>query len=107
MSIVDVIAEGLRTGLPHPGDPENGVPAKTLLLPGMNFRSIPKELMEKFAADAGLPSSDVAKVFAEAIVNLIETKGNSDIVARPEPEPQEPIEEHKWSSPPARLRKED
>lgn len=94
MSIVDVIAEGFRTGLPHPGNPELKQPARTLVLPGMNFRGIPPEMMEKFAQDAGLPSADFPKLLAEALVHLIE-KNSWEIVERVIPEETPPVE-HVW-----------
>lgn len=104
MSIVDVITEGFRTGLPHPGDPDKGQPPRLLILPGMNFHGIPAELMQKFAEDAGLPSPDLPRLLAVALVNLIETTGNCEIVPKPERVVEELPEERTWSSSPYKFR---
>ena len=80
--VVDLIAERLPTGLVHPGD-EN-TPAKVLALPGFANRGIPPEMAKQFADEAGLPPNDAPKVWAEAIVHLIESDGGCVIVPRSE-----------------------
>lgn len=67
--------------LTHPGD-GNGA----ILLPVSTFRmaGIPPEQAEQFARDAGYPSVDVPRLIGEALVHLIETEGDSEIVPRSE-----------------------
>jgi hypothetical protein len=67
MTIADLIAENLPS-LTHPGD---GKPF-ALNLPVFRTAALPPQMATQFAADAGLPSSDIAKLTAEAITALIE-----------------------------------
>lgn len=69
-TITDRIAQALPQ-LVHPGDGKNG----PIPLPGPMFRTnnIPTEQAKQFAEDAGLPSADIARLYAEAITALIET----------------------------------
>lgn len=82
--MVAVIAQGLKDGLPHPGDRENHQTALLIRIPGMNPRGVPREVLDHMAKDAGLPSSDMATLVAEALVNLIETDGASEIITKSE-----------------------
>lgn len=72
-AIAELIAEGLHSGLTHPGDPDKDVPPTPVRLAA-------------FKAPPGAPAemSDLingtTKLVAEAIVHLIETKGGSQIV---------------------------
>lgn len=102
-SIIDVIAEGFRTGLPHPGDPLADQKPQTIVMPGMNLRGIPPEVLDRFAKDAGLPSSDLPKLLAEAVVNLIQTTGNSEIVPKPA-KAETIIPERTWESIPFKMK---
>jgi hypothetical protein len=70
--IAELIERKFISGLEHPGDPQNGVPAKPLQLPIFNTTGMPKEM-----ADLVLGT---ARTLAEAIVHLIETDGGSEIV---------------------------
>lgn len=79
---MDLIAERLPTGLVHPGD-ENTKP-KVLALPGFASRGIPPEMAKHFADQAGLPPNDAPRVWAEAIVHLIESDGGCVIVPKAE-----------------------
>lgn len=79
--IVNLIATQLPD-LTHPGD-GNG----SIALPVSAFRatnSLPPEVAQQFAQDAGLPHSDIPRLVAEAIVHLIEVEADSDIVPRAE-----------------------
>lgn len=80
--IASLIAERLPGGLIHPGNEE--LPAKAIPLPGLASSGIPAEQAKMFAAQAGLPSNDVPKLLGEAIVHLIETDGDSEIISRAE-----------------------
>lgn len=80
--MVEVIAKGLREGLPHPGNRENHQTAQTIRIPGMNPQGVPKVVLDQMAKEAGLPSSDMPTLIAEALVNLIETNGDSEIVKK-------------------------
>lgn len=67
----ELIAQHLATGLVHPGD---GKPV-ALPLPMFQTSAIPPEMADEFANQAGLPSSDITKLTAEAIVHLLERNG--------------------------------
>lgn len=79
--IINLITEQLPN-LTHPGDGNGSV-----ALPVSAFRAtntLPPEVAAQFAQDAGLPSSDVPRLVAEAIVHLIEVEADSEIVPRAE-----------------------
>lgn len=81
-AITTLIAERLPTGLPHPGSADQK--PRTIMLPAMRNTGIPAELTQHFADQAGLPTNDMPKLVAEALINLIETDGNSEIISRTE-----------------------
>jgi hypothetical protein len=83
-SIAALLAARLPAGLIHPGNPDANQPAQAIPMPGLSRTGIPPEMARQFASDAGLPSSDVTKLLAEAIVHLIETEGASTIIANTE-----------------------
>lgn len=70
-SPVELIATNLAQGLVHPGD---GKPV-ALPLPMFQTSAIPPEMAEEFANQAGLPTADITKLTAEAIVHLLEQNG--------------------------------
>lgn len=67
----ELIAAHLAQGLVHPGD---GKPI-ALPLPMFQTSAIPPEMAEEFANQAGLPTADITKLTAEAIVHLLESNG--------------------------------
>lgn len=78
------IAELISVKLPeltHPGD-GNGA----ILLPVSTFRTagLPPDQADQFARDAGYPSADIPKLVGEALVHLIETDGDSEIISKAE-----------------------
>lgn len=80
--IIDLLAQKLP-GLTHPGVDGQG----SIQLPVAAFRaaaSLPPEVAEQFATEAGFPSADMPRMFAEAIVHLIEVGGDAEIVSRAE-----------------------
>lgn len=80
--IVTLLAN-ILPGLTHPGRDGQG----SIQLPVAAFRAsttLPPEVAEQFADEAGLPSSDMPKLFAEAIVHAIENGGDCEIVPRAE-----------------------
>lgn len=79
-TIADLIARKLPD-LTHPGDGSGPI-----MLPVSTFRNagIPPEMAEQFAREAGYPSADITKLIGEALVHLIETDGDSEIVRRSE-----------------------
>jgi hypothetical protein len=80
------IAELIASRLPnlvHPGD-ENTKPFSIPLPMFATSAAIPPEMADEFANQAGLPTADVAKVTAEAIVGLIEGEGASRIIGAAE-----------------------
>lgn len=79
-AIAALIAEKLPD-LTHPGDGSGAIS-----LPVSTFRTagIPPEMAEQFARDAGYPSANIPLLIAEALVHLIETQGDSEIIRRSE-----------------------
>ena len=77
-TIADLIARKLPD-LTHPGDGSGAIS-----LPVSTFRmsGIPPEMAEQFSRDAGYQSANIPLLIAEAIVNLIETDGDSEIIRR-------------------------
>lgn len=65
-SVTAMIADKLRTGLIHPGDPARDQPAKPVIIPGLKpTAGMPQQMAEQV--------SEAATMIAEAIVALIET----------------------------------
>lgn len=79
-AIAQLIAEKLPD-LTHPGDGSGAIS-----LPVSTFRmaGIPPEMAEQFARDAGYPSANIPLLIAEAIVHLVETDGNAEIISKAE-----------------------
>lgn len=78
------IADLIATKLPDLTHPGNGSGA--IALPVSTFRTagIPPEMAEQFAQDAGYPSANIPLLIGEALVHLIETDGDSEIIRRSE-----------------------
>ncbi|AII28266.1 hypothetical protein SEA_SMOOCH_28 [Mycobacterium phage Smooch] len=72
--IADLIANGLRQGLVHPG--KDGGPPTPVVIPMFRTEGMPNEMAELVGATADL--------LGEAIVELIETEGDSQIVSNTE-----------------------
>lgn len=73
---IDLIRQALATGVLHPGDdqtPPFALPA----LPAYQLQKLPPEQAEYFAQEAGLPSTDFAKLTAEALVHTLEGAGQT------------------------------
>jgi len=68
-SVVDLIYQGLLSGLPHPGNPDDGSQPHAIILPVFNTVGQPPEIVEK--------TEGMAKSLAEAIAFLIQEKGMS------------------------------
>ena len=79
MTLTELIANALPN-LPHPGDDTH--PPKTLTLPIFQPQTLPPEMAAKFAEQANLPSSDVTRLVAEALVALITT--DHDVLTKTE-----------------------
>lgn len=80
--IVSLLAN-ILPGLTHPGTDGRG----SIQLPVAAFRAadtLPPEVAQQFADEAGLPSADMPRLFAEAIVYAIENGGDCEIVPRAE-----------------------
>lgn len=78
---VDLIADRLTNGLPHPGDPDANMPAKLLApLPAFRPAGLSPEQAATFAKEAGLPDNDAAKLYAEALVHALQTDGGMELV---------------------------
>lgn len=76
-AISELIASHLPS-LVHPGDEKT----KPFAIPLPMFASaaaLPPEMAAQFAAEADLPSPDIAKLTAEAIVALVEGEGGVDL----------------------------
>ena len=68
-SLADLISQALVTGLPHPGNPEDGSQPHAIVLPVFNTVGQPPEIVEQTAG--------MARSLAEAIVFLIKENGMS------------------------------
>ncbi len=80
-AIVEFIAARLREGsITWPGDQHNQPFGLNLPM----FAPLPAEMAEHFAAEAGLPHGDVARIGAEAFVHLINASSGSEIVDKTE-----------------------
>jgi len=79
--VIRALAEGFRNGLPHPGNRDKHQSPQIIHMPGMNFHGLPKEVLDRMAAEAGLPTTDLPTLIAEAVVNLIETVTHHKLVA--------------------------
>jgi hypothetical protein len=75
-AISQLIATNLAH-LTHPGDHDNK--PTPLTLPMFRPAALPPHMAEQFAADVDLPDPNIAKLTAEAIVELIETHGHTII----------------------------
>jgi len=74
--IAQLIGDHLGPGLPHPGNPARDEPPRLLPLVAFRTTGMPPEMAEH--------ARTTAKVVGEAVVNLIETQGNSVIIKRAE-----------------------
>lgn len=74
-SVIDLIAQSLANGLTHPGDQKSGPIA--LPLPMFRTASLPPDMAEQFAQEAGLPHADIARLTAEALVHTMENSGKA------------------------------
>jgi hypothetical protein len=74
--IADLIAATLPSGLTHPGDPEGNRGEMVINLPAFRTAGLPEQVAEQVSVTTTL--------LAEAIVHLIETAGDSEIVDREE-----------------------
>lgn len=72
---VDVLRSALVSGLPHPGDESQKIPAKVLQLPVFRGTGIPSEMADHFAAEAGFADNDTPQLTAEAAVFALESAG--------------------------------
>lgn len=63
-TIVDLLAQHLQSGLPHPGNEEKNEPPALLKLPGLNGAVMPPAMREHVKASTVM--------IAEAIVKLLE-----------------------------------
>lgn len=67
-----LIAERLPTGLPHPGNPAENRPPTLIPMPGFRTTGLPDDMAKAVNA--------TALFIGEAIVNLLETDGNLELV---------------------------
>lgn len=74
MSIAELISQGLTDGLNHPGNPAADQPPTTIRLPLFRLAGQPPEITEQV--------ENTVTLIGEAIVYLIEGKGDSVIVPR-------------------------
>lgn len=75
-AVASLIAKHLSTGLPHPGNPDNGQPAILLPLPSFRTDGLPPSMVEQIEATAML--------IGQAIVHLIESGTNTEMVDKAE-----------------------
>lgn len=75
--LAELIAAKLRVGIIHPGDPDHGIPSRVLSYPA--FRpggGMPKEMAELV--------NESTRLLGEAIVSLIRSAGDLDLIPRGE-----------------------
>ncbi|MEB3021298.1 hypothetical protein [[Mycobacterium] crassicus] len=72
--LVDLLEQAFTTGLIHPGSGDGPI-----ALPHAMFgnSTMPDEMTRHFAEDAGLPHANIARLVAEAIVDVMEKAGKS------------------------------
>lgn len=73
---IDLIRQALATGVLHPGD-EKTAPFALPALPAYQLQKLPPEQAEHFAKEAGLPSTNFAKLTAEALIHTLEGAGHT------------------------------
>lgn len=78
--VVDLLTRRLPQ-LTHPGDGSGAIMLPVAAFSAAN--NLPPEVAEHFAEEAGLPHSDVPRLYAEAIIATIEASGRA-IVDRAE-----------------------
>lgn len=76
MTIAELISQALADGLEHPGDSAAGQPPITIRLPLFRMAGQPQEMYEQV--------QNTVTMIGEAIVHLINTRGESVIVPRSE-----------------------
>jgi hypothetical protein len=74
--IEQLIADALRNGIVHPGDPLKRIEPRPLRLPFKPSPGMPKEMTDLL--------EETTKQLAEAIVHLIEAEGGCELVPREE-----------------------
>jgi hypothetical protein len=88
-AVASLIAKHLSTGLPHPGNPAKGQPAILVPLPGFRTDGMSPQQVEQVEA--------ATMIIGQAIVHLIETGTNSELVDKAEleqlraPPPGQPL----------------
>lgn len=74
--IVDLLANKLREGITHPGDPAREIPPRVIQLPVFRTVGLPKEVADQVDA--------TVKLLAEAVVHTIEVDGEGEIAPKVE-----------------------
>ncbi len=77
------LAHHLTGVLVHPGD-ETTKPFPLAPFPQFQTAQMPPGMAEDLAERAGLPSTDFARIWLEAIIHLIETEGGVELVDKAE-----------------------
>lgn len=65
-------------GLIHPGDDDT--PPFPLILPTFQASTMPEGLTEADAEELGLPTPNLAKLFLEAVIHLLQTTGGVELI---------------------------
>ena len=78
--VIELLSSRLAKGLIHPGDQKQ----KLITLPGLSSTGIPPEMAKHFAEQAGFPTSDAPQLIAEAIIHLLETDCQLELVPKTE-----------------------
>ncbi|MCH9728396.1 MAG: hypothetical protein K0U84_01710 [Actinomycetia bacterium] len=81
MSLATRLAPHLA-GLVHPGDDDT--PPFPITLPVFQTATLPDGMAQEMAAEAGIPTPDIALHFLEAVLHLIETVGEVELIDRAE-----------------------
>ncbi|MGV7585242.1 hypothetical protein PJN38_24270 [Mycobacterium kansasii] len=76
-AFIDIVTQALATHLTHPGDDRTG--PIVLPLPMFRTASLPADMAQHFADEAGLPHPDIARLTAEALDHMLDTSGKTVI----------------------------
>lgn len=78
-SLAERLAPHLSGALIHPGDGETK-PFPIAPFPQFQAVTMPEGYAEDLAEQAGLPHTDFARIYLEAIISLLETQGGVELV---------------------------
>lgn len=76
MTIAELISSRLANGLPHPGYPNTEQGPSVIRLPLFRLAGMPDEMVKQI--------DETVKMIGEAIVHVVETEGETELIPRAE-----------------------